>query len=89
MKAVHVVVSGRVQGVFFRESTKRLADKLGIKGYVMNLPSGEVEIVAWGSESAVNSLIEWCHSGPPLARVDNVVVKEASPGDFPGFEIKY
>jgi len=84
----HVYISGIVQGVFFRANTLRVAKKLGLKGFVRNLPDGRVEAVFEGDEEAVKKAIEWCRRGPPLARVDKVeVIWEKPKGDFKDFHI--
>ncbi len=84
----HVYISGRVQGVFFRANTRRVAKSLGLKGFVRNLPDGRVEAVFEGEEEAVKRAIEWCHRGPPLARVDKVEVHWEEPrGDYDDFYI--
>ncbi len=70
--AVAIDVIGKVQGVFFRESTRKMAEELGLKGTVRNLPDGSVHIEAQGPANAIDRLIEWCHHGPPRARVDQV-----------------
>ncbi|MEM1794183.1 MAG: acylphosphatase [Desulfurococcaceae archaeon] len=86
----HIKVYGIVQGVFFRSSMKRVADKLGVKGWVRNLPDGSVEAVVEGPRNKVEELIKWAHKGPPLARVDRVeVVWEQYIGEFKDFRIKY
>lgn len=72
---VNVFVSGRVQGVFFRASTLEQAQRLGLTGWVKNLPDGSVEIVAEGSKPSLQSLIDWAHQGPPDAQVDSVQVR--------------
>jgi len=72
------VVSGKVQGVFFRASTRQQALRCGIAGYAKNLASGEVEVVAVGPEDAIKQLHQWLHQGPPTARVDRVTVIEIS-----------
>jgi acylphosphatase len=83
---VHVFVSGRVQGVFFRQSTQRLAQGLGVKGWVRNLPDGRVEAVFEGEEPAVKALVEYCRLGPSAARVDNIEVRnENYVGEFSDF----
>ncbi|MEM1927531.1 MAG: acylphosphatase [Acidilobaceae archaeon] len=85
----HVFVRGLVQGVFFRAHVKKLADSLGVKGWVRNLPDGEtVELVAEGERDSVEKLVCWCLRGPPLARVLEVSVKFAEPtGEFKDFKI--
>jgi len=83
-------VEGLVQGVFFRYNTQREAHRLGLKGWVRNLPDGSVECVAEGEEERVKELIQWCHHGPPGARVERVRVQwEEYRGDLKGFEIRY
>lgn len=78
---VRVIVTGRVQGVFFRESTRRKANELGLCGWVRNLPEGSVEWVAEGEKSRVHSLVAWCdHGGPLMARVDHVEIIEPPEG---------
>ncbi len=84
----HVWISGRVQGVFFRAHTKEVAEKLGLTGWVRNLPDGRVEAVFEGEEEAVKEAIEWCKRGPPLARVEKVEVRyEGQTGEFRDFRI--
>jgi acylphosphatase len=70
----HVFVTGRVQGVFFRQNTKRQANYLSVKGWVRNLPDGKVEAVFEGEESAVKTLVDYCRHNPSSARVDKVEV---------------
>jgi acylphosphatase len=89
MKRVHLFVSGRVQGVFFRAHTRDLAQKLGLSGFVRNLPDGRVEVVAEGPEEKLQELIEFCHRGPPLAHVTNVEIHWEEPtGEFRGFSVR-
>jgi acylphosphatase len=76
MQQIRITVSGRVQGVGFRWSTKSEADLLGVKGYVRNLPDRTVEIVAQGHQAAVERLIAWSREGPPHSHVSNVEVTE-------------
>jgi acylphosphatase len=78
-----VVVSGRVQGVWFRESTRRRAEELGVGGWVRNLPDGRVEALFEGPDDRVRSAIEFLQVGPPLARVQDVAVLEESRGETP------
>lgn len=76
------MVSGRVQGVFYRATCARLARDAGLSGYVRNLPDGGVEAVFEGPEDAVDPIVEWCRHGPELARVDRVdIVAEEPIGD--------
>jgi len=87
---VHVVISGRVQGVWFRATTKEKAEQLGLSGWVRNTPDGCVEAVFEGEETLVNEMIEWCHRGPPLSKVENVEVKKQdSTNGFDSFSVKY
>jgi acylphosphatase len=67
-------IHGRVQGVFFRQSTREKARELGLSGWVKNMPDGTVEALAAGPEGGVNELIAWCKHGPAYARVDRVDV---------------
>jgi len=86
----HVYISGRVQGVFFRASTWEEAKRLGLRGYVRNLPDGRVEAVFEGDEEKVRKAIEWCRHGPPLAIVEKVEVEWEEPkGDFDDFVVLY
>ncbi|MHC1586031.1 MAG: acylphosphatase [Candidatus Hecatellaceae archaeon] len=85
----HVYVSGRVQGVFFRWYTRDEALKLGVKGWVRNLPDGRVEAVFEGEKEAVEKMIEFCKRGPPAAKVENVEVHWETPtGEFQDFKIR-
>lgn len=89
-KAVHLLISGRVQGVFYRYTAQRVASRLDISGWVKNLPNGKVEAVAVGTPSAVDTFIAWCQEGPPGAHVFDVAVTELpAPQDYEGFSIKY
>ena len=74
---VHVIVSGRVQNVWFRASTQQRARALGIGGWVQNLPDGRVEAVFEGENARVRRALDFIETGPPGARVDDVVVEEA------------
>lgn len=69
---VHLHVSGLVQGVFFRQSTVDEARRLGVAGWVRNLPDGRVEVLAEGSKAALDGLVAFCRRGPPAARVEDV-----------------
>ena len=78
-------VRGRVQGVFFRDSTRRMAESLGIHGHAINLPDGSVEVLAEGTADSVAMLREWLHEGPAQARVDSVDCQAADVEVSPGF----
>ena len=80
-------VSGRVQGVFFRASTRRQALKLGLQGYARNLPDGRVEVLAAGPASALSELEAWLLLGPPQARVDDLRMEEAAGPVADGFSV--
>ncbi|MFB6143658.1 MAG: acylphosphatase [Halorientalis sp.] len=84
----HVVVSGRVQGVFYRANTRDAARERGIDGWVRNLDDGRVEAVFEGPESAVEGMVEWCHEGSPQASVEDVAVEWGDPEWLSGFEIR-
>ena len=85
----HVWVSGRVQMVYFRGSTQRVASDHGLAGWVRNLPDGRVEAVFEGPADAVQAVIDWCHQGPPAARVEDVETRSEPPQDEPpGFRMR-
>lgn len=85
MKTLHLQITGRVQGVWFRESMRLEAERLGVTGWVRNRPDGSVEAVAQGAPAAVDALVAWAHIGPPHARVERVVLAETD-GDYRIFE---
>lgn len=84
----HVYVSGRVQGVFFRATTRDTARQQEVDGWVKNLADGRVEAVFEGPEADVESMVEFCHEGSPQARVDDVEVEYDDPEGHDGFEIR-
>lgn len=87
-RAIHCLVSGRVQGVCFRASAQDQARELGVNGWARNLRDGRVEVLASGPTEAVDAFREWLDTGPPAARVDHVEVIEADPGTAPNtFEV--
>jgi len=87
---VHLYVEGFVQGVFFRADTREEAQRLGVTGWVRNLPDGGVEVVGEGEENAVKELINWCHKGPSGARVSKVKIEyEQYQGEFDSFSVRY
>ncbi len=88
-KRARVRVSGRVQGVFFRDSTREKAQELGLVGYVRNTPDGDVEALFEGPSQSVERMVCWCGQGPPRASVENVETDYESPGDvLAGFEVR-
>lgn len=89
-KRAHVFVSGRVQGVFFRDHTQRWASSLGLTGWVRNLYDGRVEVVVEGERDKIEGLIAKLKQGPPMADVTNVDISwEDSKGEFDGFRITW
>ena len=87
MRRVHLVVSGRVQGVFYRASCAREARARGLSGWVRNLPDGRVEVALEGPEPEVEAMIAWCREGPPAAWVDEVeIAREEATGET-GFRV--
>jgi acylphosphatase len=83
----HVVVQGQVQGVYFRDSVRRLARELGVSGWIRNRPDGAVEAALEGAPDAVERIIEWSHQGPLGARVDQVELYEEQPSGETGFRV--
>jgi len=87
---VHVLIKGRVQGVFFRTETHQMALRLGMKGWVRNTWGGNVEAVFEAEEEAVKRMIAWCHKGPPAAFVERVEEEwEKYRGEFDTFSVRY
>jgi len=84
-----ICVSGRVQGVWFRQSTKNTAEQYGVKGWCRNNPDGSVSAVFEGEKAAVEAVINWCKSGPDMARVDDLKIDWKTPtGEFDSFQIR-
>jgi acylphosphatase len=81
----HLLVSGRVQGVWFRGACAEQARALGVAGWARNLPDGSVEVVAEGDAAGVGALERWCHRGPPSAEVSAVTGTDQAPEDLTGF----
>ena len=86
--ARRVLVQGRVQGVFFRDSARREAQDRGVAGWVTNRDDGSVEAVFEGEAADVDALVAWCREGPPQAEVERVDVHDAEPSGLGGFEIR-
>lgn len=88
-ESLHIIVKGRVQGVYFRAYTQKQAVKLNVNGFVRNLDDGSVEIVATGQTEDLEKLVAWCHKGPVLAKVNEVIVNPQQTHEhFEGFEIR-
>jgi len=88
-RRVHVLISGRVQGVFFRSNTKDKADELSITGWVRNLSDGRVEAVFEGEEESIEKMLQWCREGPKYALVEKVeVIPEPYKGEFNIFALR-
>jgi acylphosphatase len=87
-KHFNITVAGRVQGVFFRASTKTSADHLNIRGFVKNQPDGTVYIEAEGDEKDLEQFIDWCKLGPKAAKVEKLEVKESELKGFAKFDIQ-
>jgi acylphosphatase len=84
-----VVVEGRVQGVYFRDSTRRTAEELGLSGWVRNLPDGGVEAVFEGPAEAVAQAVAWTHHGPPAATVTSMTETAEEPEGLSGFAVRF
>ena len=87
----HLIIEGRVQGVWFRDSTRQEAVRLGLSGWVKNRFDGAVEVVAEGPRAGIETLVTWCHQGPPAARVTKVreFEEEDFTGEFDSFRIVF
>lgn len=87
--AVYVRVSGRVQGVGFRYSTAREAERLGVAGWVKNAADGSVEVWGEGAPDKLRVFLQWLRKGPPFSRVDSLDTREESRKDYGGFTVEY
>lgn len=89
-KRVHLLIKGRVQGVYFRQTMMETAEKNNVLGWVQNLPDNRVEAILEGDNSNVDAVIEWAHFGPAGAVVDELKISEEKyTGEFSDFEIHY
>ena len=89
MRSIRLLISGRVQGVYFRMFAQKKAKQLGVKGYAKNLADGRVEIIAEAHNSSIEQLIKWSYKGPITARVDEVEISEWPIDEqFTTFEIR-
>lgn len=87
MSTINIIIEGEVQGVFFRATAKKVADQLGITGWVKNTKDGYVEALATGNEQQLDKFVAWCHEGPPKASVKNITVNPAENQLLNGFKI--
>lgn len=87
MPTVHLIIRGKVQGVFFRATAKDVADKIGLTGWVKNTVEGNVEIMASGSDDQLQKFMEWCRVGPRKAIVTEVVATKKEEKNFKSFEV--
>jgi acylphosphatase len=89
-KALHAIIEGRVQGVYFRDYTWQQAERLGLKGWVRNLPNGTVEALIAGKIDKVDEMVAWFHRGSPLSSVKKVTITQYTGNEqLSGFEILY
>ena len=87
MTHLDITIKGKVQGVFFRASTKAVADQLGVKGFVRNEPNGDVFAAAEGDKFALEMFLDWCHEGPEHAGVVSVESNEGELKNYRNFEV--
>jgi len=87
VKTIRLTIKGKVQGVFYRATAKDVANELGIRGWVKNLPDRNVEIRATAAEELLQKFIDWCKQGPPKAKVEDVIVEELDLQGFNDFRI--
>ena len=87
MPTAHLIIKGRVQGVFFRATAKNVADEIGVKGWVKNTEEGDVEIVAHGTDEQLQRFMEWCKLGPRKSIVTDVVSTQIPDKSFNEFKI--
>ena len=89
-KCVHIFVTGKVQGVFFRQATRVIAIKNNVTGWVRNLDDGRVEIMIEGEDKSVDTITKWCNLGPANSRVDEIKInQEEFLGEYENFEVRY
>jgi acylphosphatase len=89
-KRLHVLISGRVQGVFFRAATREQADRLRLRGWVRNLPDGRVEALFEGEEAPLEEMLDWCHQGPPGSLPEEVESRwDKETKEFRDFRIRH
>ncbi|NVM66033.1 acylphosphatase [Mucilaginibacter sp. SG538B] len=87
IKHLNITVKGKVQGVFYRKSTKAVADQLGVRGFVLNEPNGDVYIEAEADDAFLDMFLEWCNEGPQDAEVNAVESHEGELKNYRNFEV--
>lgn len=87
MATLHLIIQGKVQGVFYRVSARKKAIEIGISGWIKNTPEHHVEVMAHGTDEQLQKFIEWCKDGPSKARVDNLITEKAAEQHFDEFKI--
>ena len=89
-KNVHILISGKVQGVWFRANTRQKAEQLNIKGWVRNTSDGKVEAIFEGKQDNIKEMLDWCRQGPPLAKVEDIKIEDKTQSKgYDGFTIKH
>lgn len=87
METIHLLISGKVQGVFFRETSRKVAEKLKIKGWIKNIMDDKVEVLITGEEKNLEEFIKWCKIGPERANVEEVKISKKPLANFEKFEV--
>ncbi len=87
MPTIHLLIKGKVQGVFYRATAKKVADKLKLTGWIKNTKKGNVEALVTGNLQPLDEFINWCRKGPEKAKVENIIIKEKAETPFNDFEI--
>jgi acylphosphatase len=87
MSTVHLLIKGKVQGVFYRATARRIAKEIGITGWIRNSSEGDVEVMASGRDEAIQRFTEWCKRGPEMAEVTEVTISTMAAAEFDGFVI--
>ena len=87
MKHINIKITGKVQGVFFRVSTKAVADQMGVKGLIKNEKDGTVYVEAEADAATLELFIDWCKEGPDKAKVENVTIEDGEPKNYRNFEV--
>ncbi len=88
MIAKHLIITGHVQGVFYRATAEQVALKIGLRGWIQNNASGSVEAHIEGEDAVIEQFIDWCHHGPDKAEVENVQVTDCEPENCSSFEVR-